>query len=65
MKSIKLSLGTAAALVLTAVAAGCGSSSSANTTSGGGTINLVAYSTPQAAYAKLIPAFQARRPARA
>ncbi len=59
MKSTKLSLAVVAALALTAVAAGCGSSSSAGTDSGGGTINLVAYSTPQASYTKLIPAFQA------
>jgi sulfate/thiosulfate transport system substrate-binding protein len=56
LKSTKLSLAAVAALVLTAVAAGCGSSSSASTKS---TINLVAYSTPQASYTKLIPAFQA------
>src|SRR5271167_3267250 len=36
-----------------ALLAGCGSSS------GGKTVGLVAYSTPQAAYAALIPAFQA------
>jgi sulfate/thiosulfate-binding protein len=59
LKSTKLSLSVVAVLALTAVAAGCGSSSSANTKSGGGTINLVAYSTPQASYTKLIPAFQA------
>jgi len=58
LKSTKLSLATVAAMVLAAVATGCGSSSSANTTSGGGKINLVAYSTPQASYEKLIPAFQ-------
>jgi len=49
-----------AALVLLAVAAtGCGSgSSSASAASGGGSIDLVAYSTPEVAYDKLIPDFQ-------
>ncbi|MBX5469013.1 MAG: sulfate ABC transporter substrate-binding protein [Thermoleophilaceae bacterium] len=37
------------------LAAGCGGSSSA---SGGGKLSLVAYSTPQEAYEKIIPAFQ-------
>lgn len=47
-------IGTATALV----AAGCGTSSAAS--GGGATVKLalVAYSTPQAAYAKIIPAFQ-------
>ena len=45
----------AALAALTAVVAGCGSSSSG---SSGNKIALVAYSTPQAAYAALIPAFQ-------
>jgi sulfate/thiosulfate transport system substrate-binding protein len=40
-------------LAVMAVSAGCGGSSSKNT------INLVAYSTPQKVYAKLIPAFNA------
>jgi len=40
-------------LAASALLAGCGSSS------GGKTVALVAYSTPQAAYAALIPAFQA------
>jgi sulfate/thiosulfate transport system substrate-binding protein len=42
------------ALALVAVSAGCSSSGSSKNT-----INLVAYSTPQKVYAKLIPAFQA------
>lgn len=42
------------ALAIMVVSAGCGSSGS-----GKDTINLVAYSTPQKVYAKLIPAFQA------
>ena len=41
------------ALAVMAVAAGCGGSSSKDT------VDLIAYSTPQAVYAKLIPAFQA------
>jgi len=46
-----------AALAATAVAAtGCGSSSASG--SSGGKVALVAYSTPQEAYAQLIPAFQ-------
>jgi len=46
----------ATALAATAVGAtGCGSSASG---SGGGRVALVAYSTPQEAYAQLIPAFQ-------
>jgi sulfate/thiosulfate-binding protein len=57
LKSVKLLIGSFAAL-LTVTAAGCGGSSSAATASGGGTVNLVAYSTPQPAYEKLIPAFQ-------
>ncbi|MGN6795466.1 MAG: extracellular solute-binding protein, partial [Streptosporangiaceae bacterium] len=58
MKYFKLSLAATAALILSTVAAGCGSSSNASGGSGGGKINLVAYSTPEASYAKLIPAFQ-------
>src|SRR4051794_20395103 len=47
----------ALALALALAAAGCGSTSSGSS-GGGGKLNLVAYSTPQEAYAKLIPAFQ-------
>ena len=43
----------AGAAALVVVTAGCGSGSSKNT------IDLVAYSTPQTVYAKLIPAFEA------
>jgi sulfate/thiosulfate transport system substrate-binding protein len=46
-------------LAVMAVSAGCGSSSSGSGSGGSSTINLVAYSTPQKVYAKLIPAFQA------
>jgi sulfate/thiosulfate transport system substrate-binding protein len=56
LKRIKVST-SAAAVALTALAAGCGGSGSSGSSST--TINLVAYSTPQAAYTKLIPAFQA------
>jgi sulfate/thiosulfate-binding protein len=49
-------------LATVAVSAGCGSSSSSSGSSGGGTakggtINLVAYSTPEKAYEALAPAF--------
>jgi sulfate/thiosulfate transport system substrate-binding protein len=47
---------TAAAVTLAVVASGCGAAASG--AGGGGTIHLVAYSTPQVAYEKLIPAFQ-------
>jgi sulfate/thiosulfate transport system substrate-binding protein len=59
LNSVKLLVGPLAALLAVA-AAGCGGSgsSSAATASGGGKVNLVAYSTPQPAYEKLIPAFQ-------
>ena len=43
-----------ALVALAAIAAGCGGSSSASS----GKLSLVAYSTPQEAYAQLIPAFQ-------
>src|SRR5690349_8353607 len=46
-----------AALALVVAVAGCGSASSASGSSGG-KLALVAYSTPQEAYAQLIPAFQ-------
>ena len=46
-----------AVVAMALAAAGCGSSSSGSS-GGGGKLNLVAYSTPQEAYAKLIPAFQ-------
>jgi sulfate/thiosulfate-binding protein len=38
--------------------AGCGSSSNSASGGGGGKLSLVAYSTPQEVYAKLIPAFE-------
>jgi len=47
-----------AAAAICLVAAGCGGSSSASGASGSKQVNLVAYSTPQPVYAKLIPAFQ-------
>jgi sulfate/thiosulfate-binding protein len=49
-----LSLPAVALALISLIVAGCGSSSG-----GGHHISLVAYSTPQEAYAKLIPAFQA------
>jgi sulfate/thiosulfate-binding protein len=54
MRSVKLALVPALVLLASALAA-CGSSSSG----GSKHLSLVAYSTPQAAYAALIPAFQA------
>ena len=49
-------LGGLGAVALAIAASGCGALSKAATAKH---VNLVAYSTPQAAYAKLIPAFQA------
>ena len=46
---------TAAVLTLT----GCGGSANGSTGAGKVTLNLVAYSTPQAAYEQIIKAFQA------
>ena len=62
MRSIRLPL--LALLAAAALVAGCGGSSSSSSSSGGGgggggKITLAAYSTPQEAYAKVIPAFQA------
>src|SRR3954470_22460826 len=49
----------ALALLAVLVAAGCGGQSGASSASGGGgKLALVAYSTPQEAYEKIIPAFQ-------
>src|SRR3954451_9595541 len=45
------------ALLAVLVAAGCGGQSS-SASGGGGKLALVAYSTPQEAYEKIIPAFQ-------
>jgi sulfate/thiosulfate-binding protein len=56
----KRTAATVLALIATALGlAACGSSSGG---SGGKHVALVAYSTPQAAFAKLIPAFQATAP---
>src|SRR5436190_14824976 len=47
------------ALLAVLVAAGCGGTSSGSSGGGnGGKLALVAYSTPQEAYEKIIPAFQ-------
>jgi sulfate transport system substrate-binding protein len=51
-------LSTALAIAALGLSA-CGSSSSSSSSGGGGHLELVAYSTPQSAYAKLIVAFQA------
>ena len=53
-RSFKLAAVSATILALAVVLAGCGSSSGSSDK-----LALVAYSTPQEAYAKLIPAFQA------
>jgi len=59
LKIPKVTILGLAVTALAVVAAGCGgSSSSANGATGGGKVNLVAYSTPEPVYAKLIPAFQ-------
>src|ERR1700730_1851221 len=47
----------ALALLAVLVAAGCGGQSGASSSAKGG-LSLVAYSTPQEAYQKIIPAFQ-------
>jgi len=57
-------LGAVAALVLTGALTGCGGVAASDTASDGAsggsvTLSLVAYSTPQAAYEKIIKAFQA------
>jgi sulfate/thiosulfate transport system substrate-binding protein len=61
VKVLSLTVGL---LVLVASLVGCGGSSSSGSSGGsgsnasaGGKVNLVAYSTPEASYAKLIPAF--------
>src|SRR5689334_19222383 len=56
-KGIGLLLAVAALVAVAGVVAGCGGTSSASG-GGGGKLSLVAYSTPQEAYAQLIPAFQ-------
>ena len=56
-KTRALPVGVAVA-ALAALASGC-STTSANAKSGGGSLNLVAYSTPQQAYNALIPQFNA------
>jgi sulfate/thiosulfate transport system substrate-binding protein len=60
MKHYRLA-GAAALAGASLLLAACGSSGSANSGSGGGkvTLALVAYSTPQGAYTKIIQAFQA------
>jgi sulfate transport system substrate-binding protein len=53
------SLSLAAVVSLVLVAAGCGGKSGSSGGAGGGRLSLVAYSTPQSAYEKIVPAFQA------
>jgi sulfate transport system substrate-binding protein len=57
MKARTLGLALTAVAALTGVAA-CGGGGSASSSSGGKSVDIVAYSTPAKAYAKLIPAFQ-------
>jgi sulfate/thiosulfate transport system substrate-binding protein len=47
-----------ATLLLALAAAGCGGGEDTAGASGGGTLSLVAYSTPREAYEEIIPAFQ-------
>jgi sulfate transport system substrate-binding protein len=60
LKRVQVRIAAAGALVVTvaALAAACGGSSGSTAGAAtGGKINLVAYSTPEASYEKLIPAF--------
>ena len=54
---LKRIIPAAVALLAVLVAAGCGSSDSGGSGSGA-PLSLVAYSTPQEAYEKVIPAFE-------
>src|SRR4051794_25979335 len=61
---VALILSSLLVVLAAAVVAGCGSSGSSGSSAsgsngGGGNLTLVAYSTPQEVYAKLIPAFDA------
>src|SRR3954453_9841145 len=60
MNSRRLLAVAAAGVATMLAAAGCGGGGDANASSGGGKVqlSLVAYSTPQAAYEKIIEAFQ-------
>jgi sulfate transport system substrate-binding protein len=51
-------LSLVAVVAVAAIAAGCGSSASGSAGGSGGKLSLVAYSTPQEVYEKLIPTFQ-------
>ena len=55
---VRVAAAGAAVLSLAVLAAGCGGSSSSAGAAAKQKINLVAYSTPETSYAKLIPAFQ-------
>ena len=57
-------MGRISVVALVVVLAVVAAVSTASARPSGGTINLVAYSTPREAYAKLIPAFRTRAPAR-
>src|SRR3954453_6258847 len=58
---VLLTLSSLLVVAAALVASGCGGSSSSSSASagGGGKLSLVAYSTPQEVYSKLIPAFDA------
>jgi sulfate/thiosulfate transport system substrate-binding protein len=55
---VRIAAAGAAVLSLAVLAAGCGGGSSSAGAAAKQKINLVAYSTPETSYAKLIPAFQ-------
>jgi sulfate/thiosulfate-binding protein len=58
VRSLRRLLGTATAISALVVVAACGSSGGSGGSGSDVTLSLVAYSTPQPAYAKLIAAFQ-------
>jgi sulfate/thiosulfate-binding protein len=55
---VRIASAALAVLSVVALAAACGSSGGSSGSANSKKINLVAYSTPEASYAKLIPAFQ-------
>jgi sulfate/thiosulfate transport system substrate-binding protein len=55
---VRIAAASVAALTLLSVASACGGSGGSADAASRQKINLVAYSTPEAAYARLIPAFQ-------
>jgi sulfate/thiosulfate transport system substrate-binding protein len=57
-KQVRIASAAVAVLSVVALAAACGGSGGSSGSAAAKKINLVAYSTPEASYAKLIPAFQ-------